>query len=135
MQIGCAVKYQAYLCYATLFCVQIYISDVQIDVRFHDRFLFTLHTWAAKSAHPICTSKLQPKNAGLGGPVKFINSEEPMALMALEQERLKERRLKMIVGGVEEHPNPEEAGFIKKAFDIEQATIIANIRAPRYSIN
>jgi hypothetical protein len=39
------------------------------------------------------------------------------------------------VGGVDEHPNPEEAGFIKKAYDIKQAAIIANIKVPSYSIN
>jgi hypothetical protein len=75
------------------------------------------------------------QNAGPGGTVKYINSEEPIALMAVEQERLKERRLNIIVRGVEEHPNPKEAGFIKKAYNIEQAAIIANMKALRYSIN
>jgi hypothetical protein len=35
-----------------------------------------------------------------------------MALMAVEQERLKERRKNIIVRRVEEHTEPEEAVFI-----------------------
>jgi hypothetical protein len=87
-----------------------------------EKFTVTVATYATAAA----------QNVGPGGTVKFINSAEPMAV---EQERLKERRLNIIVRGVEEHPNPEEAGFIKKAYDIEQAAIIANIKVPGFSIN
>jgi hypothetical protein len=60
----------------------------------HEREKFTVlvATYATAAA----------QNAGPGGTVKFINSEEPMALMAVEQERLKERRLNIIVRGVED---------------------------------
>jgi hypothetical protein len=96
----------------------------EMENKMHKRAKFTVlvATYATTAA----------QNAGPGGTVKLISSEEPMAV---EQERLKERRLNIIVRGVEEHPNPEEAGFIKKAYDIEQVTIIANIKVPGFSIN
>jgi hypothetical protein len=97
---------------------------LQRDEKMHER---------AKVTVPVATyAPAAAQNAGLGGTVKFINSEEPMAV---EQERLKERRLNIIVRGVKEHPNPEEAGFIKKAYDIKQSPSIANIKAPVFSIN
>jgi hypothetical protein len=99
----------------------------EMENKMHEREKFTV---------PVATyATAAAQNAGPGGMVKFINSEEPMGLMTVEQERLKERRLNIIVRGVEEHPNPEETGFIKKAYDIEQAAIIANIKVPSYSIN
>jgi hypothetical protein len=97
---------------------------LQRDEKMHER---------AKVTVPVATyATAAAQNAGPGGTVKLISSEEPMAV---EQERLKERRLNIIVRGVEEHPNPEEAGFIKKAYDIEQVAIIANIKVPGFSIN
>jgi hypothetical protein len=99
-------------------------EKLQRDEKMHER---------AKVTVPVFTyATAAAQNAGPGGMVKFINSEEPMAV---EQERLKERRLNIIVRGVKEHPNPEEAGFIKKAYNIEQAAIIANIKVPGFSIN
>jgi hypothetical protein len=91
----------------------------EMENKMHERAKFTV---------PVATyATAAAQNAGPGGTVKLISSEEPMAV---EQERLKERRLNIIVRGVEEHPNPEEAGFIKKAYDIEQVAIIAISRYP-----
>jgi hypothetical protein len=77
----------------------------EMENKMHEREKLTVPvaTYATASA----------QNASPGGAVKFINCKEPMALMAVEPERLKERRLNIIVQGVEEHANPEEAGFIK----------------------
>jgi hypothetical protein len=61
----------------------------EMENKMHKREKFTV---------PVATyATAAAQNAGPGGTVKFINSEEPMALMAMEQERLKERRLQVIV--------------------------------------
>jgi ATP sulfurylase len=78
----------------------------EMENKMHDREKFTVPVASYATA--------AAQNAGRGGTVKFINSEDPMALMDVEQERLNERRLNIIVRGVKEHPNPEEAAWFHK---------------------
>jgi hypothetical protein len=61
--------------------------------------------------------------------VKWLKSY----LLALPGNQTWVTRLKIILRGVKEHPNPEEAGFIKKTCNIEQAA--NHFKEPRYSIN
>jgi hypothetical protein len=76
-------------------------------------------SYASASAH----------NAGPAGPVIYVdNSQGPAEMMSREQEMIKERRMNVIVRGVEEHPDPEAEGFIKKAYDIRQAATIASMK-------
>jgi hypothetical protein len=58
---------------------------------------------------------------------------EPVALMAKEHDLL-ERRMNVIVRGVEEIDVEWKAkGYMKKAYDMEQAALIAHAKAPEYT--
>jgi hypothetical protein len=77
-------------------------------------------------------------NAGLGGRVRFVSSKEPVALEPVAQidkeQDVLERRIKVIVRGVEEIDVEWKAeGYMKKAYDMDQVALIAHAKAPEYT--